>query len=283
MGEVSRENVVLLEEMIKDGGGKPESYRNLGIYYEKVCPCFTRAVKYYTMASDLGDRQAQWNLGVMYFQGNNVVRNTVKGVRLLEKCGKFKDPDLTPEQNEHRNSTGDSAKQRIDALVELWGIYASKNVPDIPQDFDKSHIRLNEAAATENNFPKHDVKKGKNLRQTLANAQEILSHTHKLGVLGAPKNDIKARYWNEKAKENGMYSHESIKALITVHEKLQEEYEEVPSKCSNCMKVDVANNFFKCARCLMPDVLYCDKTCQRQNWSTHKQRCKAYKTANTTG
>ena len=269
MEEKGSNLIRMMEQLVEYGGGDTESYRTLGVYFEKVSPNPFKAVTYYTKASMLGDRHSQWNLGSMFYRGAGVKKNVKKGVQLLEKSAKLIDPDLTAEENEFRNSTADSVKQRIQALVELWNIYSSNDVNGIEKDFEKALKYLEDAAGSENQFKKHEVKNGPNLSQTILNAQELLVHIYEMGVLGVSQDKIKSQYWLKKAQRNGHSKASSIAALATIQTKVEENSKKLISVCIFCSKE--SPQLLKCSRCHTE--LYCTKVCRKRDWSNHKKLC----------
>ena len=51
-----------------------------------VAQDYSAAMKWYRMAADQGDAQAQYNIGVMYYGGQGVPQNTSEALRWLHKA-----------------------------------------------------------------------------------------------------------------------------------------------------------------------------------------------------
>ena len=254
----------LLEQIVENGGGEPSSYRNLGIYYEKAQPNSSKAVKYYSMASELGDRHSQWNLGSMYFRGANVTKDVCKGLNLLEKAALYMDPDLFHWENKARNSDPDSIIQWLQALIEVWDIYASNDVSEIKQDFEKALKYLEEAGESEQIIARRILRKSPQIFKIILAAQDILFHVYKLGVLGTTKDEVKSEYWKKKAIQNGHSEASSVAAFLKIQEKIQQNSNcnNSPTKCNFCNAV--SEKLLRCSKCLT--AFYCGKSCQKSDF-----------------
>ncbi|EPI3704007.1 tetratricopeptide repeat protein [Neisseria gonorrhoeae] len=84
-GDVSdfRENLQAAEQ------GNAAAQFNLGVMYENgqgVCQDYVQAVQWYRKASEQGDAQAQYNLGLMYYDGRGVRQDLALAQQWLGKA-----------------------------------------------------------------------------------------------------------------------------------------------------------------------------------------------------
>ncbi|MEO6148079.1 MAG: tetratricopeptide repeat protein [Sulfuriferula sp.] len=99
-------------------GGDVAAQYNLGVmYFEgKDAPQdYLEAAKWYGAAADQGDRQAQFNLGLMFYQGLGLPKNLVHAYELF---------DLAAAQGDERAKQGMAAIQREAAPEQLAEINA---------------------------------------------------------------------------------------------------------------------------------------------------------------
>jgi TPR repeat protein len=99
-------------------GGDVAAQYNLGVmYFEgKDAPQdYLEAAKWYGAAADQGDHQAQFNLGLMFYQGLGLPKNLVHAYELF---------DLAAAQGDERAKQGMAAIQREAAPEQLAEINA---------------------------------------------------------------------------------------------------------------------------------------------------------------
>ena len=137
--------------------GHASAQYNLGVMYDQgegVPENDTEAVRWYRLAAEQGDPKAQYNLGVMYDQGEGVPENDTEAVRWYR---------LAAEQ-------GDASAQG-----NLGGMYG--NGDGVPEDFVQAYKWWNLAAAQGNelaNKNKEIVRKDMTPQQ-IAEAQKLSS------------------------------------------------------------------------------------------------------------
>ena len=221
--------------------GAQAHYRNRGEYYEKTAdfPNPAKAVEFYSIGSDLGDRICLWNLGSIYIRGpGNVTRNIGKGLDFLEKAALRVDPKLSDEENEDRNDDPDSIIQWLQALIKLWDIFSGDDVSDVRQDFEKAMKYLEEAGESDGTIRRLVLAESPRMLKIISLAQDLLSHIYELGVLGAPQDYDRAKYWKKKAQRNGHSEAGSLASLRKIRKKIQQNSNER----TTCTITDVEND-----------------------------------------
>jgi len=214
--------VSVLEQLVESGGGDSDTYRTLGEIHEYTTKNISKAVRYYTMAAALGDRTAHWNLGSLYYTGEKIQKDVGKGLFLLEKSSLLVDPCLTAEQNKYRDRDPENARQRISSLVELWNIFSSPDTSEVKQNYDKALFYLEEAAETDISPKIMRAKLKQRKKHDLMGARNLLFHMYKNGVLGVPKDEVTAKYWENRAKRCGQTLGSSLAAWQLIEDKLSE-------------------------------------------------------------
>ena len=71
--------------------GDADAQYNLGLMYDDgdgVKQNYNEAVKYYSLAAEQGDSHAQYNLGVLYYAGQGVLQNYTEAVKYLRLAAK---------------------------------------------------------------------------------------------------------------------------------------------------------------------------------------------------
>ena len=54
---------------------------------------YSEATKWFRLAAEQGDAEAQWNLGLMYHKGRGVIKDDREAVRWFRKAAQQGDPD----------------------------------------------------------------------------------------------------------------------------------------------------------------------------------------------
>lgn len=77
-----------LKNLIKSAQeGMADAQYNLGVMYfegKEVQQSYLEAAKWYSSAADQGDRQAQFNLGLMYYHGTGIPKNYLYAYELFK-------------------------------------------------------------------------------------------------------------------------------------------------------------------------------------------------------